>query len=98
MRSMLLIAATALLVAGSSATLLIAEDKSGDRPFGGPAPPSRHIEERPFGGPPPKNRALQEFSVKCRTEQRTCTLRKRQLVGSQCKCATGDKAAGTVVE
>jgi len=99
MRSMLFVAAAALVLVGSSATLLIAEGKSGERPFGGPeAAPRRQVEERPFGGPPPKNRALQEFSVKCRIGESTCTLKKRQLLGTPCKCPGGNKGAGTVVE
>lgn len=98
MRSMLLIASAALVLVGASATLLIAEDKSGERPFGGPAPPGRQIEERPFGGPPPKNRTFQEFGVKCRIGESTCALKKRQLLGTECKCPGGSKAVGAVVE
>ncbi len=93
-------AVLAMAAAGCFLSFAWAADRQG---AGGqpvqPGTPQAATEESPFGGPPPMNRGKKN-SVTCQVEQRTCTLKPSQPIGTSCSCPQqgGGVMRGIVVE
>jgi hypothetical protein len=95
-----MLAMLAMAAAGCFCSLASAADRQG---AGGqstqPRAPQAATEESPFGGPPPMNRGKKN-SVTCQVEQRTCTIKPSQPIGTPCSCPQqgGGVVRGLVVE